>query len=144
MGRADDLIETEKEIRKRIERRYHKRVEFFQMLIALGVINAGLWTVLGPGGVAQCFAAISVMAVAMQGIDLLLSELKEGAIQREIEAERLARGYIYTDASVKAKRGSPRPAERLVRLSDDGELIELGDDPEYDEDEDDARGQRRR
>jgi hypothetical protein len=127
----------EKEIRKRIEHRYKKRSEFGGMLISLVVMNAGIWFVLQPGGgmfmmAAQCFLGISVIALGIAGTELLMNELKEAAIQREIDAERVARmgEYRYGAADYEKAKNPPM---RLVQISDDGELLELEDDADDDE-----------
>lgn len=144
MAKGDNLSKAELQIRKRIEKRYKKRTEFFQMLIGLGMLNFVIWNVFSPVGVfmmaAQCFAAITVLAIGMTGMELFFMEVQERAVQRELDRERDARyggdyGYDYD----KPKR------EDSVRLADlsvgeDGELIEIDDEDDYDN----GRRQRRR
>lgn len=126
----------EKEIRKRIEQRYKKRSEFLGMLITLAIMNAGIWLVLQPGGLwlmaAQCFLGISIIAIGISGSELLMHELKEAAVQREIDAERAARMGGYAADIYYEKAKNPPPARR-VQISDDGELIEA--DEAYSDDE---------
>lgn len=136
MAKGNDLSKAEMQIRKRIEKRYKKRTEFFQMIIGMGVINLVIWNILAPAGIflmaAQCFAAITILAIGMTGMELFFMEVQERAVQREIDLEREARygeGYAY--AYDKPKR------EDSMRLSDlgvgeDGELIEIDDEDDYD------------
>lgn len=124
----------EKEIRKRIERRYNKRKEFFALLFTLSILNIGIWSIFSPAGLfltaAQCFLGISILAVVLTGGEYLFNELKENAIDREIEREREARygGYRYTADKTKREY---EPPVRLVTLSEDGELVDMDDDDEH-------------
>lgn len=135
MAKGDDLSKAEIQIRKRIEKRYKKRTEFFQMVIGLGVLNLILWNVFVPSGIflmaAQCFAGITVLGIGMTGMELFFMEVQERAVQREIEREREARygggyGYDYE----KPKHDDHM---RLVDLGEDGELIEIEDEDDYDD-----------
>lgn len=144
MAKGDNLSKTELQIRKRIEKRYKKRTEFFQMIVALGMLNFIIWNVFSPAGAffmaAQCFAAITVLAIGMTGLELFFMEVQERAVQRELDREREARysgGYDYDYAKPK-REDSVRLAD--LSVGEDGELIEIDDEDDYDN----ARRQRRR
>lgn len=136
MAKGNDLSKAEMQIRKRIEKRYKKRTEFFQMIIGMGVINLIIWNILAPVGIflmaAQCFAAITILAIGMTGMELFFMEVQERAVQREIDLEREARygeGYAYDYDKPKRE-----DSMRLVDLGvgEDGELIEIDDEDDYD------------
>jgi hypothetical protein len=128
----DDLSPEEIEaiyndIRRRVEQRYNKRGEFFTHLGAYLAFVFLVWFVwLGPtqfgNGVWGIIMALGTIGWSIgmlaHGIQWLFFELQERALQRELDGAGLAGVYQRV-------RAKPKREERLVRLSDDGELEEI-------------------
>lgn len=127
--------ETEEDVRwriyedtkRRIKKRYNQRAEVISHAIAFAISIPALWFVLlgtswFSGDTWESIAALGSIGWLI-GLSIHLSqhmiyEMRERAINRELD--RLG----MFDATEKAKRDSA-PPERLVRLSDDGEIIDL-------------------
>ncbi|MCA0456810.1 MAG: 2TM domain-containing protein [Chloroflexi bacterium] len=115
------------EIRERISRRYNNRAEFLSHLVAYAAINGFIWGVLGPSGIYFTLAAILSglwgTGLVIHGVQFVLKEAQERAIEREIERERAWRRNMdqVPDGEIKRKR------DRLT-LNDDGELLEIIED----------------
>ena len=115
-------------IRKRMTERYRSRAEFYGHLIAFVIINLFAWAVI-PSTLSEglratiltFLALISVgwfVGVAIHAINFILVEMRERAIDREIERER--RWLAGEDMDEKPKRH-----RRLERMTDDeGELLD--------------------
>ncbi len=110
----------EEEIRRRIEKRYANRTEFFSHLASFVVLNGLLWFVLldwrNPTGslwgvLGVAFTVLWLVGMISHGIAFITFEMREREIQREIERDR-----AYREAGL-----------RLLELSDDGEIIEVRD-----------------
>lgn len=113
------------EIRRRITKRYEGRAQFFGHLVAFLVINALLWIGLQPDGfwetVLIAFSGLWFVGVAIHGVNFMLSEMRERAIDKAIERERQFEGGSRQEKS-KRKR------DAVTRLSADGELLDVVDD----------------
>ena len=117
-------VDSEAEIRRRVEQRLKKRGEFYIHLTAYVAVNLALWVVwLLMGSVFPWPLVLSLgwgVGLFIHGIDVYFATgsrlaAREAAIQREIERER---ERLYAE---KPKRS------RLV-IADDGELMEVVED----------------
>ena len=120
------------DIRVRVSARYATRAAFAGhlaafiattaviMFFASSYILPGFFSQLALFGLAAWFIGISIHAM-----NWLLCELRERAIQKELE--RLGVGYYERNFWEKHKRDRGQP-ERLVRLTDDGEIVDLYED----------------
>lgn len=126
---SNNQPDYEQEIRRRIERRYNHRIEFFSHLTAFVVIVGIVWfvwlTTTQPprndviSWIITLGSAGWLAGLLIHAINYILTEQREQAIERTIEQERLWWGE-------KPKR------DQAMRLSDEGELLEIVDDePEY-------------
>ena len=125
---------SEEEIRRRVEKRIKQRNEFYSHLAVYVVCNLMMWMIWAltrdPGETIGFPWPLIVMfgwgiglgshALTVYFNSASRVEARERAIQREIERERerLANDEYYE---------KPKRDQRL-RLTDDGELIEIGDD----------------
>jgi hypothetical protein len=120
----DDRYEA---IRKRMTERYRSRAEFYGHLIAFLIINGFAWAVI-PGTLYESSRStiLTLMALtsvgwfvgmAIHAINFILVEMREHAIDREIERERR---WLAGEAT-----GEKPKRSRLERLTDDdGELLD--------------------
>lgn len=120
----DNSIEAT--IRRRVEKRFKQRSEYFSHVVAFVLINGAAWLIFPQimGGFSTICAGISVLwsiAFLIDTIQFVMNELKERTIQQEIERERMLRYGV--DMSEKAKN-------RLMYLTDDGEIMEFEEDEE--------------
>lgn len=112
------------EIRSRVTRRYNNRAEFLSHLVAYFAINGLIWGVFGPNGffftVAAMFSGLWGTGLVIHGVQYVMKEAQENAIEKEIEREReWRRNYTMpVDDSIKQKR------DRLT-LNHDGELMDI-------------------
>lgn len=112
------------EIRTRITRRYNNRTEFLSHLVAYVVINGLLWGLLSPGGffftLSAIFSGLWGTGLAIHGLQFVMKEAQENAIEKEINRERAWRRNReeIPEREVKRKR------ERLT-LNHDGELMDI-------------------
>jgi len=113
------------EIRRRITKRYEGRAQFFGHLVTFMVINALLWIGLQPDGfwetVLIAFSGLWFVGLAIHGVNFLLAEMRERAIEKAIERERL----FHDDTRLEK---SKRKRDATARLSLDGELLDVVDD----------------
>lgn len=125
------LEERENEIRNRVRQRYDKRAEYFGNLIAFIVFTLAVWFIIMPtlsadnGFFRFLFTVINIgwaIGVAVSSVQHLMYELGERATQYEIERER---EYFYMTRKAK---NSPSETQRLMTLSDDGEIIDYEED----------------
>ena len=113
------------DIKKRIDDLYGKRAEFFSHLVGFVVVMVIAWGFtdigydLGPIG--EIFSVLWLMGLSIHAVQTYFEEMKERALQRELERV----GLLTPRQVEKAKH---HPPERLVHLSDDGELIDYDDD----------------
>ena len=123
------------EIRKRVHKRYKRRVDFAESVMVFVAVNVIMWllwaftdyeariSVLVP----LIVSGISAAMMTSEVVSFVLGEAEERAIQREIEVERQWRREASN--SEKAKRDDAA----YMRLSDDGELVDVADyDPDID------------
>lgn len=115
-------------IRRRMTERYRSRGEFYGHLIGFIIVNLFAWAII-PGTLYESsrstiltiMALISVgwfVGMAIHAINFILVEMRERAIDREIERER--RWLAGENMGEKPKRH-----RRLERLTDDeGELLD--------------------
>src|SRR5260221_1961507 len=131
--------ELDAAIRRRVERRAKQRRDFFGSLTSFLAVNFTLWTIWyvssAKNGAFDFPWPIFITIAWLWSSDLVGQGLqvyqnsenalsrREQAIQREIALEKIRLGLDGNDASYeKPKR------DRLVRLSDDGELLSEEDD----------------
>ncbi len=110
------------DIINRVKKRYDRRKEYFSHAVAYLAAMGMMWFVwLDPSDFMKGFGVLGAIitvpwtiGILIHSVQWLFDELQERAVNVQ-----LARAGINT-AYVKAKR-----EERLVRLSDDGELIDF-------------------
>lgn len=115
---------------KRITKQYERRGEYLGHLVAYTISSIVAWVFLellaigeGWATAGMIFMGLWTIGIVIHTGEILMTELRERAIRAELSKAGLLH---YHDPQVKAKR-----RERLVTLSDDGELVD------YDYDEDD-------
>ena len=110
-----------KDIRKQVKNKYDKRKEFAIHLAMFLMAMYGIWGVLSLAGLFKDLAGIiSVlwgMGVIAHFLDFMFNELQEREIQTELERA----GIVPQSTKLK----NTTPDDRFVRLSDDGELVEI-------------------
>lgn len=119
---ADDYEKIYDDIRARVSERFEMRTQFAGHLGAYLVVSLFVWGYwiypFNPQGTLETIGAVAMglwtIGVVVHGVNWLLYEIRERVIQRELERA----GLDYAPAKRK-------PAERLVRLSEDGELLDL-------------------
>jgi hypothetical protein len=118
------MLETENDIRQRIEKRYEKRQDLFKKTAGFVAINLLLWVVFHESWVLwiTLFMGIGVVSNIVDYYNKYGSgaERREEAIRREIEQER-ARIAGYEKPKNDAH----------MRLTDDGELEEVPEDEDH-------------
>lgn len=132
------MSELEHDIRKRIEARYRRRmlllIHFGLALLVLPVINLSRFWI-----VDDYIALFLWVTLVLHAMRLVLLRNMERAIERELAAQqcspslehiverevarRLAEYGIYPDEKV--KNSSPYAQDRAMRLTADGELVEM-------------------
>jgi hypothetical protein len=120
----------EREIRDRVTRIYDKRTEFFSHLVAYVMVNGFVWLAwISTDSSARMTwilpAAMSVgwgMGLIIHMLDFINHIARERAVEREIQKER-----EWRMSYEKPKR------DRVTRLSSDGELYDVVDDDETEE-----------
>ncbi|HEX2908334.1 MAG TPA: 2TM domain-containing protein [Phototrophicaceae bacterium] len=125
--------ENYEEIRKRIQKRYDDRAGFFIDLVCFLVFNVGIWIAwLATPEAARAPIIFPALVVTTLGwgigvlahmINYVNGEARERAIEEAIERER-----AWRDGSLLEK---PKRDQR-VRLSDEGELVEVVEEDEAD------------
>lgn len=130
------------EIARRVENRYGRRAEILTHVIVYLFAMAVFWLLLydsswfSAGGaldtIAMALSVLWTMGLMIHFIQWVFNELRDRAIQRELERAGLVTGY--RQLMQKAKRD-----ERLVRLSDDGELVDIDSDDDFIDDEEARR-----
>jgi hypothetical protein len=149
MSKKNRPSAMEEEIRRRVEKRFDQRAEFFSHLIAYVVVNGFGWGLLAPKlEISPFFTTIGMgitllwgMGVAIHGVMYLFEEGKERAIQREIERERELRYGPGGAGAGNPQKFKNNSRDRIMRLSNDGELIAdeyEDDDEEVDYDQENA------
>src|SRR5258706_2640601 len=115
-------VDSEDEIRRRVEKRYKKRQELISNVVSYILVNVGLWVFFGKDGWVMWVTfgwGIYVVSNIMEYYNKYGpgAQRKEEEIQREIDRE-MARSAAYE----KPKH------EPHMRLTDDGELEEVPED----------------
>lgn len=125
-------------IRKRVTERYQNRAQFLGHLIAFLMVNVIAWALIPPwlmNGASDFFRSLIMgamflgsagwlLGLVIHGMNYVLTEMRERAIDREIERERQWLEGRWDEEKPKRQR-----LERLI--SDDGELsLEEMDEPE--------------
>ena len=115
------------EIRRRITKRYDNRTEFFSHLIAFLAFNGLGWMLWlgtpyearsGVLGVLLLITSVGwLVGLLIHMVMFLMNEARERAIEQAIERER-----EWVSMGEKPKR------DRLTRLSEDGELMDVMDE----------------
>jgi hypothetical protein len=129
-----DELQLYEAIRKNIEKRFEFRTQFFGNLVSFMIFVFLVWVIwLGPSMYAfrtYWFAALITGAWAIgvftHFINWVFFELRENAIRREMDRFGL-RPVLPQIEAEKAKRESVQ-RERLVRLTEDGELEEVNEE----------------
>lgn len=104
-------------IRSRVERRYRRRFELAAHAVFYLFIVGGLALLRFPQPYHFLLAGVWALALALHALQFMFAEFADRAIEREIERER---ARVYDND--KPKR------DRQVRLSDEGELIDVIED----------------
>jgi len=106
------------EIKQRIDALYRNRTQYFGHLTAFLILNIGGWVLISGSDASMGFFAFLSIAwltgLGVHTINFAMTELRERALREELD-----RAGYYQRAG-KAKRD-----ERLVRLSDDGEIVDV-------------------
>lgn len=126
-----ELEKIYKDIRKRVHEKYEKRKEFAMHATIFGFSMFLLWFVLyspsdfGDGNILKAiltiFSCLWAIGFVAHGVDFGFTEMRENAIDREIERTRL-----FGDM------GKLKNEDVGMRLRDDGEFVgfDLQDDDE--------------
>lgn len=122
---ASDQYKIFKAMERRIKERFSRRVEFLSHFIAFVLIMPAIWVVIKTWMPALAFWDIALIAITagwtvgllIHFVQVVAKELEDRAVASEME--RL--GLLQYE---KFKRDGTVP-ERLVRLTDDGEIVEL-------------------
>lgn len=126
----DEILTIYADIKKRVYARYEMRTNFAGNVAGFAgtlfvVYVLGQMSLL-PGWIISILPWVLgfwLIGLSVQAANWLLYELRERAVQREID--RIGLGWYDRRLTAKRKRMSDEPEERLVRLSDDGEIIDL-------------------
>ncbi len=117
------MLEIDDDIRKRIEKRYEKRLDLFKKVAGFVAINLLLWMIFHETWVlwVTLVMGIGVVSNIVEYYNKYGggAERREAEIQREIERERERLGYE------KPKN------DAHMRLTDDGELEEVPEDEDH-------------
>lgn len=110
-------------IRTRVERRYRRRFELAAHFVMYLFIMGGLALMRVPSMALALIGGVWALVLAVHLLQLFFTEYADRAIEREIERER---ERVY---------GADKPKrDWQVRLSDEGELIDvIEDEPETDD-----------
>jgi hypothetical protein len=135
----DELLEIYDDIKKRVHERFERRSHFVGNLAGFAgtvfvVYVLGQMNVL-PNWITSILPWVMgawLIGLSVETAKWLMYELRERAVRREIE--RAGLGLVQHRLISKRKRIVDEPPERLVRLSDDGEIIDLYHDDYADED----------
>lgn len=103
-----------KDIEKRVELRFRRRRNFAFHVVVFAVGISLLWVMLAEllgGLISLVITLLWCGAVFLHGFSLLFYEAQEKALRQEIERER--------------SYGEKRKNDLGLRLSDDGELVEI-------------------
>ena len=120
-----------KDIRKRVHQRFEKRKEFFSHLAAYLFTMIGTWFFMLPMDtfshenwtvIATIITIGWSMGLVIHGTQYIFDELRERTIERELERAGIVPGFLRD----KAKREQIDHDEKVMRLSEDGELEEIG------------------
>lgn len=104
-------------IRARVERRYRRRYELAAHIVLFLFIVVGLLLLRVPPRALALLGGVWALVLVVHGLQVVFAETTDRAIEREIEREQ-ERMY----EAEKPKR------DRRMRLSEDGELIEVIED----------------
>jgi hypothetical protein len=124
--------ENYEEIRKRIQKRYDDRAGFFIDLVCFLVFCGGIWVAwFGTWPMESRMTAVIPLVITLgwgvgvlsHMITFVMGEARERAIEEAIERER-----AWRDGSLLEK---PKREQRM-RLSDEGELVEVVEEDEAD------------
>ena len=115
-----------RELEARIKRRYSNRTEILSNLVAFVATMPVVWVIWQPQDEnLRMFLALGsvgwFIGVVVHGVDAFMKEVQERALERAISEERELRRSMTT-GDYKTKR------DRLT-LSDDGEVLEVVEDP---------------
>ena len=143
---SNDVLNYE-EIRARAEKRVKKRAEFLQHLAVYLIVNGFLWlmflviaitTGAWPALIAPFLTTVgwgiglAIHALTVYVDTTAVENIRQQEIDREIQREMAQRGMSeFPERPEKPKR------DRVMRLSDDGELIPDDEEPQ-------SRARRRR
>ncbi len=124
MSKEPDAVNNQvyDEIRRRVEMRYQRRAKFFIHFTVFVALNLFVLFTYGLGGLTWTYSVVPVSAIWLlvlvaHGILTRMAEVRDDAVEREIERERewqlQMRKYAYEQAQ----------DEDHARLSDEGELV---------------------
>jgi hypothetical protein len=126
----DEILAIYEDVKKRVYERYEMRTSFagnlagFAGTVFVTYVFAQMNIL--PGflhNILPWIMGFWLIGLSVHSVNWLLYELRERAVRREID--RIGLGWYDRRLMAKRKRMSDEPEERLVRLSDDGEIIDL-------------------
>ena len=114
-----DETSYEKEIRRRITKRYENRTQFFAHLAGFIVFNAVIWFGLNPQGLGLAVMTIVTggwaLGMTIHFVNFIMTESRERAIEKAIERERQWRGVVQQATTGQRERQArgrcPCPAD---------------------------------
>lgn len=118
---VDEISQLYKEIRQQVQERYEARSQFLGHAVAFFVVVTFAYPTVFGRSFPSLFLGLWSLGLSIHAVNWVLYELRERAIQREFNRIMEQRG------------GKVKLDQRLVRLSNDGELIELEDDAPFEE-----------
>lgn len=133
----EEQYQLYQEIEARIRKRFDRRKEFFGHFVGYFVTMVGLWfLLLTPtqfgvglwGSLAALFTIAWSMGVFIHLVQYVFDEWGERAIDSELE-----KAGVRAIRHSKYKRDRDAQAARLVRLGEDGELVDIS---QYSNDDD--------
>lgn len=118
------------DIRKRIRRKYENRKEFISHVAGYLFAMFFMWFIISSPydflnthdlgtNIARIISGMWTIGILIHGVQFMMDEMRENAINRELERHEMFRGKLKNE-------------ERAYRLQDDGEII-ADDYDDYDE-----------
>lgn len=118
---VDEISKLYKEIRQQVKERYEARSQFLGHAVAFLVVVTFAYPTIFGREMPSLFLGLWTLGLSIHAVNWLLYELRERAIRHEFDRVLEQRG------------GKAKLDQRLVRLSNDGELVELEDESPFEE-----------
>ncbi len=125
----DEISRLYKEIRKQVQERYEARGQFLGHAVTFALVVNFVYPTIFGRQFPSLLLGLWTLGLSIHAVNWLLYELRERAVQREFDRVLEQRG------------GKAKLDQRLVRLSNDGELLDVDDDSPF---EDQIPAKRRR